>query len=49
MHHRRVDTGQGWILKAIIKQAFQHAAQSGESSSPDPVLNIVINLYEKAQ
>ena len=25
------------------EEAFQYAAQSGESSSPDPVLNIVIN------
>ena len=27
----------------------QHAARSGESSSPDPVLNIVIKCTEKAQ
>ena len=29
------------------KQASQHAAQSSESSSPDPVLNIVINCMKK--
>ena len=37
---------QGGTGSSMMKQGQRlHAAQSGESSSPDPVLNIVITIY----
>ena len=39
---------QGDKSSSMMKQGQRlHAAQSGESSSPDPVLNIVINCMKK--